>query len=177
MPGYGYGQQAPQGRRPSGFTAILAAVFGLALTGLTGYIPIHNFIGIPSGYSLGDLPGGVLTVLGIYLVAALLLLIGALATFFRSFAGGILLLIGAVLTIAAFFIEPLLTLHGQYAIYFKYFLALGDVNAILGAVTVVVGMLLLLLTMLPATFRYLRYRRPASQAYGQQTPAYQPRSW
>ena len=176
IPGYGYGHQPPP-RRPSGFTAILAAFLGLALTGLAGYIPINTFIGIPSGYSLGDLPGSTLTVLGVYLVAALLLLIGALATFFRAFAGGVLLLIGAVLTLAAFFLEPLLALHSQYVPYFKYFLALDSTDAILGAAMVVVGVLLLLLTMIPATFRYLRYQRPAPPGYGRQAQAYPPRSW
>jgi hypothetical protein len=175
-PGYGYGQQAPQGQRPSGFTAILAAFFGLGLTGLAGYVPIHSFISIPSGYSLGDLTSGALTVLGVYLMAALLLLIGALATFFRSFGGGILLLIGTLLALAAFFLEPLLNLHGQYVPYFKYFLAFGSTDAILGAALVALSVLLLLLMMIPATFRYLRYRRPAPQGYVRQAQPYPPRS-
>jgi hypothetical protein len=166
-----------QERRPSGVTAVLAAIFGLVLAGLTGYVPIHNFISISSGYSIGDLPGEFLVLLGVYLVTALLLLIGALATFFRSFAGGILLLIGSLLAIAVILIEPLIVLDGKYDVYFKYLFGFQDLGAIIGVASLVVGPVLFLLAVVPPTFTYLRYRQPIPQAYGAQMQAYPPRNW
>ena len=176
-PGYGYGPPQQQAPRPSGATAIIAAVLGLGLTGLIGYVPIHTFIVIPSGYSLGDLPSGVLTMLVLYLATALLLLIGALATFFRSFAGGILLLVGALLTVGAILIEPLLILRGQYSTYFKYLFGFENFGSIAGASALVLAPLLFLLAVIPPTFKYLRYQRPAPQAYGRQPQAYPPQRW
>lgn len=174
-PGYGYGpQQAP---RPSGATAVIAATVGLVLSGLTGYVPIDTFIDIPSGYSLGDLPGGLLIGLGLYLVAALLLLIGALATFFRSFAGGVLLLIGALLTVGAILGEPLLVPYGQYGTYFKYLFSFTNFGSIAGASALVLAPLLFVVAVIPPTVKYLRYRRPAPQSYGQPPQAYPPQSW
>ena len=172
---YGYGQ--PHEPRPSGVTAFLAAILGLVLAAMTGYVPIHTFISIPSGYSIGDLPGEVLVLLGVYLMTALLLLIGALATFFRSFAGGILLLIGSLLTIAVIFAEPLVALDGKYDVYFKYLFGFEDLGAIIGVASLVVSPVLFLLAVIPPTFRYLRYRRPIPQAYGAQPQVYPPRSW
>jgi hypothetical protein len=173
--GYGYGQ--PYEPRPSGVTAVLAAILGLVLAAMTGYVPIHTFISIPSGYSIGDLPSKVLVLIGVYLVTALLLLIGALATFFRSFAGGILLLIGSLLTIAVISVEPLVALDGKYDVYFKYLFGFEDLGAILGVASLVVSPMLFLLSVIPPTFRYLRYRRPVPQTYRAQTQAYPPRSW
>ena len=176
QPGPAYGH-APQERRPSGVTAVLAAIFGLVLSGLVGYVPIHTFIGMPSGYSIGDLPGKVLVLLGVYLLTAMLLLIGALATFFRSLAGGILLLAGSLLTIAVILVEPLIIQGGKYDAYFKYLFGFDDVGAVIGVASLAVSPVLFLLAVIPPTFRYLRYRRPIPQAYGGQVQSYPPQNW
>ncbi|GAA1963237.1 hypothetical protein [Amycolatopsis minnesotensis] len=186
-PGYGgYGQGGHGGypaprQRPSGVTAILAAVFGLLVAVGGGLIVITLLIQVNDlGRGIGDLPGNALTALGLLLAAALFALLGAVIAFFRSAAGAILLLLGAVVGIAAFFLYPALT-----RIKFSVFMSMifdFDNAVSFGMVAVLVfAPLTLVFAALPPTFRYLRYRAPApgldpSQGGGyppqQQPPGY-----
>lgn len=156
-----YGWAAPAPRKPRGATAILAAIAALAVGGMVGALPVQHFI--TSGVDTA--PTRLLVVLGLYLGGALLLVWGALMTFFRSVAGAILLMLGAIVAIAAVVLEPALLYPGMFAEFFKAVFQLDPELAFARIAGVVGGPLVFLLAVLPSTFRYLRYR-PSEQGYG-----------
>lgn len=161
--------------RPSGVTAVLAGLLGLAAAVAAGYVPVRIFLDMPAEFSLGALPGWVLVDLAAYLGAGLVLLLGALATLFRATAGAILLGLGALLAIGALLTEPLsvgvpparfadaVFTHGGFAMVDRVGLA-------------ALAVLVLVLAFLPPTFRYLRYRTPTLPMWTGQE-AYSTRSW
>lgn len=161
--------------RPSGVTAILASLLGFAAAGAAGYVPVRIFLDMPAEFSLGALPGWVLVDLAAYLGAGLVLLLGALATLFRATAGAILLGLGALLAIGGLLTEPwsvdvplarfadAMFTHGGFAMVDRVGLA-G------------LAVLVLILALLPPTFRYLRYRTPTLPVWAGQE-AYSSRSW
>ncbi len=161
--------------RPSGVTAILAGLLGLAAAVAAGYVPVRIFLDMPAEFSLGALPGWVLVDLAAYLGAGLVLLLGALTTLFRATAGAILLGLGALLAIGALLMEPLsvgvplarfadaMFTHGGFAMVDRVGLA-G------------LAVLVLILALLPPTFRYLRYRTPSVPMWAGQE-AYSSRGW
>ncbi|MEV6897301.1 hypothetical protein [Amycolatopsis sp. NPDC051372] len=155
--GPAHGEPPARRGRPSGATALVAALLGLVAAGAAGYLPVTLFIDIPSGFSLGDLPVWTLVDLGGYLGAGLFLLVGALATIFRATAGAVLLILGAVIAIGAILLEPTLG-NGGYAAYFEVVFALNGFAAVDRAVLVVLAPLVLVLAALRPTFSYLRYR-------------------
>ncbi|WP_414939863.1 hypothetical protein [Amycolatopsis sp. cmx-11-51] len=159
----GFGYPAPQ-TRPTGATAIIAALSGLVAAGAAGYIPVYFFLRLPSGFSLGDLPGLVLTVLGLYLLAALLLLIGALSAFFRSVAGAVLLVLGSLMVITAVLMEPL-AFNGTYSQYFRLQFEFKTFVAIARVVMFAVVPLTLIFAIIPPTLKYLRWRPSPAQPY------------
>ncbi|HVV10993.1 hypothetical protein [Amycolatopsis sp.] len=156
-------------RRPTGATAILAGLAGLALAGALGYFPVKTFI----DFGIDDLPGDAKIVFGLYLGAALLLLIGALVTFFRAVAGAVLLLIGGLAAIGAVVAEPLLLYPGQFSQFFRAVARFELDDAWVRVVAAAGGFVVVVLSLLPATFRYLRHR-PAELSYPVQ--AYPPQS-
>ncbi|MFK0245719.1 hypothetical protein ACIQUM_13535 [Amycolatopsis azurea] len=160
-PGFGY--PAPQ-TRPSGATAVIAALLGLIAAVAAGYLPIYFFLELPSGFSIGDLPGLVLTALGLYLLAALFLLVGALSAFFRSFAGAVLLMLGSLMVIAAVLTEPL-AFNGSYGLYFRVQFEFETFVAIVRVVMFAVAPFTLLFAIIPPTLRYLRWRPAPAQPY------------
>lgn len=141
--------------RPNGTTAILAGIVGLVLAGVLGYLPVKVFIDV----GISELPTKALVMLGLYLDAALLLLLGALVTFFRVVAGAVLLLIGGLAAIGAVLSEPLLlfspSLMGEF---FKAMFSFAEDDAFVRVGAAVGGPLVFLLAVLPWTFRYLRYQ-------------------
>jgi hypothetical protein len=171
-----YGYPAPPGgepvvtRRPNGATAVLAGLVGVALAGALGYLPIRVFI----DFGIGDLPVQTKIVLGLYLGAALLLLMGALVTFFRAVTGAVLLLIGGLVAAGAVVTEPLLLYPGYFGEFFKSMFQFGPDNAFVRVAAAVGGPLVFVLSVLPSTFRYLRYR-PALPGYPRQS--YPPQGW
>ncbi|MFC4087110.1 hypothetical protein [Amycolatopsis samaneae] len=173
QPGPGYGVPAP---RPTAATAVIAGLFGLLAAVASGYVPVSLFIALPSGLSLGDLPPLVLAGLAGYLLAGLLLLVGALATFFRSTAGAVLLIIGTVLAIVSILLEPLAT--SSYAHYFTAVFRLRNFAAIDRVALMALVPLTLLFAVLPPTFKYLRHRPQAAMPpYGGPQGHYAPRQW
>lgn len=150
------GQPVPGQHKPNSTTAVLAGLVGLALAGVLGYLPIREFI----DFGIRDQPGRTLIVLGLYLGAAMLLLLGALVTFFRAVAGAILLLIGGLVAIAAVVAEPVLTHPGLFLEFYKAMFQFAPDDAFVRVSATVGGPLVLLLSALPSTFRYLRYRPP-----------------
>ncbi|WP_328604222.1 hypothetical protein OG943_29695 [Amycolatopsis sp. NBC_00345] len=176
---YGYPAQPPEPsdpatdgpiRRPSGATAVIAALLGLAAAAVAGYIPVTVFIGIPSGFSLGDLPMWTLVDLGAYLGAGLVLLLGALGTIFRATAGAVLLILGALLAIGALLVESSLVSGGGFEAYFRTVFGLHGAAGTGRAALVVLAPLVLVLSALPPTFSYLRYRTPVARPYGAHSP-------
>ncbi|WP_156096656.1 hypothetical protein [Amycolatopsis jejuensis] len=150
----------PAPRRPNAFTAITAGLFGLVAAVAAGYLPVTQFIDIPSGFSLGDLSPWTLVDLGAYLVAALVLLVGAVATFFRATAGAFLLIAGALIAAGAILLEPTLNGPPAYAEYFRTLLRFETFAAIDRVALSAAVLLVFVLAVLPTTFGYLRYRVP-----------------
>ncbi|MEC3981886.1 hypothetical protein [Amycolatopsis sp. H20-H5] len=148
-------------------TAVLAALLGFVVALAAGHVPVNLFIDIPSGFSLGDLPASNLVDLAIFLGAALFLLIGAVATLFRSLVGAILLVLGSLLAIAGILIESTVAYGLPFGSYFETVFAVKTFAAVDRAIVVVAAPLVLVLAALPVTFRHLRYRRPVLQAYPQ----------
>lgn len=165
------GQPAGIERTPSGATAILAALVGLALAGILGYLPVTQFI----YFGIVDQPDRTLIVLGLYLGAALLLLLGALVTFFRVLAGGILLLIGALVAVVSVLAESTLVQPGRFTDFFRVMFQFIPDDAFVRVAATVGGPLVFLLAALPSTVRYLR-DRPSEAGYGP-PPGYPPRGW
>ncbi|UMP06033.1 hypothetical protein [Amycolatopsis sp. EV170708-02-1] len=172
-PGFGY--PAPQAK-PSGATAIIAAVLGLVGALASGFIPIRYFIELPSGFSLSNLPGFALVELVLYLVAALFLLMGALTTFFRSLIGAILLILGSLLAILAVVLEPI-AFRVPYRIHLDILLRFATFDGVLRLAMVVFGLVALLLAVLPPTFRYLRWRPAPVQPYRPQNQVPRQGGW
>lgn len=159
---YGY-PMPPDGtpvpaRRPSGVTAVLAGLLGLALCGTLGYLPVKEFI----AYGIADLPEKANIVLGLYLGAALLLLIGALLTLFRVLAGAVLLMLGALVSVAAVLTEALLLAYGLFAEFFRYVFQFQVDDAFVRVAGIAGGPLVFVLAAVPPTFRYLRYEASRS---------------
>ncbi|HJQ48541.1 MAG TPA: hypothetical protein VJ870_19785 [Amycolatopsis sp.] len=145
----------------NGTTAILAGIVGLALTGVLGYLPVKVFIDV----GVNDLPGKVLLLLGLYLGAALLLLLGALVTFLRALAAAALLLLGGLAAIGAVVAEPLLFYPGQIGEFFKAMFSFAQDDAFVRVSAAVGGPVVVVLSVLPSTLRYLRYR-PSDHVQG-----------
>ncbi|WP_235146593.1 MULTISPECIES: hypothetical protein [Amycolatopsis] len=154
----------PVPRRPKGSTAIAAGLFGLVAAATAGYLPARLFLDIPSGFSLGDLSPLTLADLGAYLAASLVLLIGAIATFFRATAGAVLLIAGALLALGALLLEPALSGSPGYAQYFRTLLRFENFAALDRVTLAAAVLLVLVLAGLPRTFGYLRYRAPVVPA-------------
>lgn len=159
----GFGYPAPQ-TKPTGATAIIAALLGLVAAGAAGYVPVYFFLRLSSGFSIDDLPGLVLTVLGLYLLAGLLLLIGALSAFFRSVAGAVLLVLGSLMVIAAVLMEPV-AFNGTYSLYFRMQFEFRTFVAIVRVVLFAVVPLTLIFAIIPPTLKYLRWRPSPAQPY------------
>ncbi|WP_216209580.1 hypothetical protein [Amycolatopsis aidingensis] len=179
---YGYPATPPPGysrpdRRPSGATAIIAALLALPLAGIAGYLPVDVFI----DYGVDTLPSELLILLGCYLGAAVFLLIAALLIFFRVLAGAILLIAGALLALAAPLLEPALLGQNEYGTYFTAVFQLEFRNAFVRLGALVLAPLVLIFAALPPTFRHLRHRPRPMPSYGPQPgyPAggYPPRQW
>ncbi|MBB4688454.1 hypothetical protein [Amycolatopsis jiangsuensis] len=149
-------------RRPGSGTAIAAGVLGLVAAVAAGYLPITQFLDIPSGFSLGDLPRWTLVDLAGFLVAALALLVGSVATFFRAVAGAVLLIFGALVAAGAILLEPALGGGISYTEYFHEVLRLDGFAAIDRAVLMGSALIVLLLAASPRTLGYLRFRGPAT---------------
>lgn len=154
----------------------MAALFGLIGAIAAGYIPIYFFIALPSGFSIGDLPGLVLTTMGLYLVAALFLLVGALATFFRSVAGAVMLVLGSLLVIAAIVVEPL-AFNAPYGLYFRILFDFETFVAMVRVIMFAFVPFTLIFAILPPTLKYLRYRPAAAQPYLPPNPYPQQGGW
>lgn len=153
------GRPAP--RQPNGATAIIAGLLALPVAGMIGALPVQEFIDT----GIDPAPKRLLLVLGLYLGGALLLVWGALMTFFRSVSGAVVLLLGSVAAIAAVVLEPTLLYPEDFAEFFKEMFQLVPHLAFVRVAAAVGGPLVFVLAVLPSTFRYLRHRPPES-SYG-----------
>lgn len=149
---FGHPLPANAGHRPSGVTAILAGFAGLALAPFLGYLPVQEFIA--NGL---DVPARPQILLGVYFFAAVVLLLGALVTFFRAVTGGVLLLAGAVVTIAAVLGEPLFVSDTGFTEFFRSVFTFTCEDAFVRVAATVGGPVVLVLSAMPATFRYLKH--------------------
>ena len=161
--------------RPSGATAVVSGLLGLPASVAAGYVPVRIFLDMPAEFSLAALPGKVLLDLATYLVAALVLLIGALAMLFRATAGAIMLIIGGLTALGALLGESMSAgiPFGRYlgAMFGRGGFAMADRITL-----VVLAVLVTVLAMLPPTFRHLRYRSPILPAYAR-AGIYPPQRW
>jgi hypothetical protein len=174
-PGFaGYPQQYPQQpplHSPNGATAIIAALLGLGLAGIVGYLPVYVFIDIPAGASIGDLPGEALTILGLYFGAAIVLLLGAVVTLFRGVFGAVLLIIGALVALASVLLEPALLYESAYGLFFDLMFQFLADAAFVRVGAIVLAPIVLLFAALRPTFKYLSHKPVPRNPYAQQ-PGY-----
>lgn len=147
--------------RPSGGTAILAGLVGLALAGVLGYLPVKVFIDV----GIDGLPGNVLLMLGLYLGAALLSLTGALLTLLRLVTGAVVLSLGGLAMIGAVLSEPLLFYPNLIGEFFKAMFSFAEDDAFVRVSAAAGGPLVFVLSVLPKTFRYLRYQPAYPQGW------------
>ena len=157
-------ESSPAAYRPNGGTAIAAGLFGLVAAATSGYLPARLFLDIPSGFSLGDLSPLTLADLAADLAASLILLIGAISTFFRATAGAVLLIAGALMALGALLLEPAVGGSPAYVEYFRTLLRFENFAAIDRVTLAAAVLLVLVLAGLPRTFGYLRYRVPVVPA-------------
>ncbi|OKA08519.1 hypothetical protein ATP06_0214250 [Amycolatopsis regifaucium] len=151
-------------------------MLGLVAAGAAGYLPIYFFLKLPSGFSIGNLPGLVLTALGLYLLAALLLLVGALSAFFRSVAGAVLLISGSLMVIAAVVLEPL-AFNGTHSHYFRTQFEFESFVALVRVVMFAVVPCTLIFAIIPPTLKYLRWRPSPVQPYRPRDEVPRQRGW
>ncbi|WP_020664895.1 hypothetical protein [Amycolatopsis benzoatilytica] len=154
----------PRPDGPNGTTAIAAGLLGLVAAAVSGYLPVTLFIGIPSGFSLGDLSPWTLVDLAAYLIASLVLLIGAVSTFLRTTAGALLLIAGGLFALGALLLEPALAGSPAYVEYFRTLFRFENFAAVDRVALLGSAVLVLILAGLPRTFGYLRHRAPAVPA-------------
>lgn len=163
-------QQQPP-RSPHRATAVIAALLGLILGGIVAYLPVYVLLDISAGASIGDLPGEALTVLGLYLGAAIVLLLGAVVTLFRAVFGAVLLIIGALLTLASALLEPALLYEAAYGLFFQLMFQFEADAAFVRVCAIVLAPIVLLFAALRPTFRYLSHKPVPHNPYARQ-PGY-----
>jgi hypothetical protein len=157
-PGPPGGYAPPQPKRQAGATAIVAAVFGLIVGGIAFSLPFATLISLPRGTGIGYLKGAALVDLGIYLLAGVIALIGAVTVFVRPAGGLVTLLIGALVASAAPWIEPLLA-HIQTGRLFGQAFGFKIVGAYARVSGIVLAPALLLLVVVALVIRSVRGRR------------------
>ncbi|GAA4543776.1 hypothetical protein [Amycolatopsis samaneae] len=153
----------PPPRLSTGVTAIVTAVLGLALGGAVFSKPIVALITLPKGSSVGDLSGGSLAALGLFLLFGIVLLVGGILVFTRTAGGLVTLVVGTTLTIALGWLEPLFygTPYGRFlklTFQFRIPTAYGTVAC------VTLAPLVLVLAVVALVLRSIRRRRAARAA-------------
>jgi hypothetical protein len=126
--------------------------------GIAFSLPFVTLISVPSGTGIGDLKGAALVDLGLYLLAGVIALIGAVTVFVRPTGGLVTLLIGALVTSATPWIEPLLA-HIQTGALFGQAFGFEIVGAYARVSGIVLAPALLLLVVIALVIRLVRGRR------------------
>ncbi|MFD9964526.1 hypothetical protein [Amycolatopsis sp. NPDC058986] len=155
----------PQQPLKTGVTATVTAVLGLALGGAVFSKPIVALITLPKGTSVGDLSGGSIAALGLFLLFGIILLVGGILVFTRAAGGLVTLIVGTTLTIALGWLEPLFydVRYGRFlkaSFEFKIATAYGTVACVTLAPVVLV------LAVVALVLRPIRRKRAAVAAVG-----------
>lgn len=177
---YGYQQQGPwqgggyhqqhQQHQPSGSPglSVTAGILGIILAGCLGYATIDMLGEIPDG---ADLPAGYTALFVLHFLVVGLGLLGAILVFARQVAGAFVLLGAGLLAVVAIVVDPLMAealwifllgdLPGappsdDYAAFWSTMFEFGNEQAVLRAVALVLGVLLLIIAALPPSLRWLR---------------------
>jgi hypothetical protein len=184
---YGYQQQQGpwQGgggyQQPSGSAGlpVTAGILGIILAGCLGYATIDMLGEIPDG---GEMPGGYTALFVLHFLVAGLGVLGAILVFARQVAGAFVLLGTGLLAVVAIVADPLMaeslwvfllgdlptsppSATGDYALYWETMFEFGNEQAVLFAVSLVLGAILLVIAALPPSLNYLRGSR-AQAGYG-----------
>lgn len=173
----GYPQPFPQqpyhpgpsgGANPA--TAVIAGILAILIAVFEGVVLGYWF----SLGSLGDMPGQVVTVVALEALVALVLLIGAIMMFARKTAGAVLTIVGAVIAAAGVLLEPVMLGIGRYGRYMEALFQLDTAATLFRVLTLFAAPVVLILAVLPPTFKYLRSSRgshsPGYPVYGAYPP-------
>lgn len=193
----GYPGQPPQQGWPGGYPppygppqgqgspalAVIAGILGLAIAGMLGFATIDLLGDIPEQ---AELPGGWVVMFVLHFLIVALGLLGAILVFARQIVGAFVLLAVGVLTVAAILVDPVMAeglwyflvgampeidATGEYGAYLEAMFEFGNEQAVLFALSLVVGALLTLLAALPPSLRWLRGSR-LQHGYGQYPPSW-----
>jgi hypothetical protein len=156
----GYPQQQPypvaSGGRTNPATAVIAGLLALAVAAFEIVLLVKLFEAMGGFGSVSDLPAEVLTVLGMWTLAGLLLVLGSILTFARKMAGAVLIILGSVVAIAGFFLEAVLLLNSRIGFFLEAVFEFSDAATTCRALTLIVAPLALIAAVLPPTLNHLR---------------------
>lgn len=173
----GGGYQQPSG---SAGLAVTAGILGLVLAGCLGYATIDMLGDIPDG---ADMPGGYTALFVLHFLVAGLGLLGAILVFARQVAGAFVLLGTGLLAVVAIVVDPLMaeglfffllgdlpttppSATGDFGLYWETMFEFGNEQAVMFAVSLVLGVILLIIAALPPSLNYLRGSSRGQAGYG-----------
>lgn len=185
---YGYQQQGPwqggggyQQQPPSGSPglSVTAGILGIILAGCLGYATIDMLGEIGDG---ADLPAGYTALFVLHFLVVGLGLLGAILVFARQVAGAFVLLGTGLLAVVAIVVDPLMAEplwifllgdmpsgpppSGEYAAYWETMFEFGNEQAVMFAVSLVLGAILMVIAALPPSLNYLRGSSRGQAGYG-----------
>jgi hypothetical protein len=139
--------------------AIFAAILGLGAAGALAYTNIDLIRKMPDGL---EMPGSWKTMIAAHFVVAGIALLGAVVVFARKVAGAFILLVAGLLAVAAIALDPLF-LAGDgspdFGGYFKVLVKFDDPQATFRFIAAALGVVLVVISALPASLNYLRGSR------------------
>lgn len=152
----------------------LAAAGGIVGLGVAGVLGTETILLLSDLDAAPDLPGGWTAMIVLHFVVAGLALLGAILVFARQVAGAFVLMTSAVLAVAVLLLDPVMaeevwfsmlgalpdfTPSGNYSAYFQAMFEFGNEQALLRFITLVLGVILVIIAMLPPSLNWLRGSR------------------
>lgn len=159
--------------------AIISGILGLGIAGMLGFATIDLLGDIPSEV---ELPGGWIAMFILNFLVVALGLLGAILVFARQFAGAFVLLAAGFMAVLAVLIDgamaeglvgfmfgalPEITATSEYGAYLEAIFEFGNEQAVLFAISLFAGALLLIIAALPPSTKYLRGSRGGYAGYQQ----------
>ncbi|GAB1508354.1 hypothetical protein [Actinophytocola sp. KF-1] len=159
----------------------LAVTSGIVGLGVGGVLLAQTIMLMSDIGDAPDLPAGWLVMNVMHFAVAAFALLGAVLVFVRQVAGAFLLMTAALLAVAVLLLDPALAEglfftmlgslpdfepSGDYGNYFKAMFEFGNEQAVLRAVALALGVVLLIVAVLPPSLNWLRGARGGSYPRG-----------